>query len=120
MSTVLVKAFKPQKEIKSHFNNSMPRKIFTFCILVSVFSNTVAETYIIPVLLLSSKIFQNSFVATTRFLFTPHQMSIQFCLEAMHHCKIMTGQPHLPFLPSTQSSCVKSSYAQFFPHLENI
>ena len=37
---------------------SLPRKIFTFCILVSVFSKTVPETYIIPCYFCEAKFFK--------------------------------------------------------------
>ena len=94
--------------------------MFTFCILVSVFSNAVPETYIIPCYFCQAKFFKIPLSQLPHFLFTPHQMIVHLRLEAMHHCKRLTGQPQLPFLPSTQISSVKSSCAHFFPHLANL
>ena len=67
-----------------------------------------------------AKFFKIPLSQLPNFLFTLHQMSIHLRLEAMHHWKHLTGQPQLTFLPSTQTSSVKSSSAHFFPHLANI
>ena len=94
--------------------------MFTFCIPVSVFSNAVPETYIIPCDFCQAKFFKIALSQLPDFLFTPHEMSIHLRVKAMHHWKHLTGQPQLPFLPGTQTSSVKSTSAHFFPHLANI
>ena len=94
--------------------------MFTFCIPVSEFSNAVPETYIIPCYFCQANFVKILLSQLPDFLFTPHQMSIRLRLEATHPSKHLTGQPQLPFLPSTQTSNAKSSSAPFFPHFANI
>ena len=84
--------------------------MFTFCMPVSVFSNAVPETYIIPCHFCEAKFFKIPLPQLPIFSLTSHQMSIPLRLEAMHHWKHLTGQPQLPFLQSTQNHRVRISF----------
>ena len=88
--------------------------MFTFCIPKSVFSIAVPETYIIPCYFCHAKFFKILWLQVKDFLFTPHQMSDHLRLKAMLYWKQLTGQLQPPFLPSTQTCGVKTSFAHFF------